>query len=203
MSHKAIYRTLSSPLRKRLTLVTRPPPTSSDAVQAAPSPQQPRTTTAGALTPVSRTGPHRGRPKEKKLPPGQPQQDRVRVSASPAGVALQAPVPAVSKSLPSASIRASLASSRVRRRRHVRPCRRDIPNGSGCARTSQGCVGPAPLPDPMTHPWGPPSLEPLLLTPSPYPKPSRVIPSEDNLRPANAGMGDPFRSPYRTPRILE
>ena len=54
------------------------------------------------------------RPHRETIPVVQPQPDWVYVSASPAGVALQAPVSAAPRPHPSTSRRASLASSRVR-----------------------------------------------------------------------------------------
>ena len=66
-------------------------------------------------------GSHPGTPNGSPLkPPREPQSARppepdwVGVSAFPAGAALQAPVPAAPRPHPSTSIRASLASSRVR-----------------------------------------------------------------------------------------
>ena len=92
---------------------TLPPAISENAACAAPPPQQFKAAPPGNLTREHRTGPCSTLPAS--LHP-QESLNRIgsRVSASPAGVALQAPVSTAPKSHPSASTRASLASSRVR-----------------------------------------------------------------------------------------
>ena len=86
---------------------------SENAVCAAPPPQQFKTAPPGNLTREHRTGPC------SSLPTGLRPQDSLnrigsRVAASPAGVALQAPVSTAPEPHPSTSTRASLASLQVR-----------------------------------------------------------------------------------------
>ena len=92
---------------------TLPSAISENAVCAAPPPQQFKAAPPGNLTREHRTGPYPSLPAGFR-PHGSLNRIGSRVSASPAGVALQAPVSTAPESHPSTSTRASLASSRVR-----------------------------------------------------------------------------------------
>ena len=107
-----------------------------------------------AATPTVQGGSAReSHPGTRVWPPLMPElePDWVCISASPADVALQAPVSTAPRPHPSTSTRASLASLQVRRRRPVRRCLRDTPDGGGCARNSRASDGPAPRQPPGAH----------------------------------------------------
>ena len=92
---------------------TLPSAISENAVCAAPPPQQFKAAPPGNLTREHRTGPYPSLPAGFR-PHGSLNRIGSRVSASPAGDALQAPVSTAPESHPNTSTRASLASSRVR-----------------------------------------------------------------------------------------
>ena len=92
---------------------TLPPAISESAACAAPPPQQFKTAPPGNLTREHRTGPCPSLPASLR-PQGSLNRIGSRVAASPAGVALQAPVSTAPEPHPSTSTRASPVSSRVR-----------------------------------------------------------------------------------------
>ena len=92
---------------------TLPPAISENTVCAAPPPQQFKATPPGNLTREHRTGPCSSLPASLR-PQGSLNRIGSRVAASPAGVALQAPVSTAPEPHPSTSTRASPVSSRVR-----------------------------------------------------------------------------------------